>query len=319
MGRDSGKRRLVLPGGSGFLGRILLNWFASRDWEVVVLSRRVDESSSFARFVQWDGETLGDWCAELDGATAVVNLAGRSVNCRYDALNRRLMMDSRVKSTNIIGEAIARCDSPPRVWLNSSTATIYKHSFDVPMTEADGAIGATPEAKDAFSVEIAKSWERALDDAKTPNTRKVALRTAMVFGADADSVFAVLRRLARLGLGGRMGSGKQYVSWIHERDFCRAVDWLIGRDDMGGAVNLTAPNPVTNAEMMRLFRSRCGIPIGLPATPWMLEVGAVLMRTETELILKSRRVVPERLLESGFRFEFEEMEAAIEEIATNVA
>lgn len=309
--RDS---KLVLPGGSGFLGRILAEWFATLGWEVVVLTRRPTARCTNARVVAWDGRTLGDWSGELDGATAVVNLAGRTVNCRYTRRNREQMMNSRVNSTRVLGEAIAQCNSPPRVWLNSSTATIYKHSFNTPMDEV-GAIGATREANDAFSVEIAQAWERALDDAVTPRTRKVALRTVMVFGSDGDSVFGVLRGLTRRWLGGRMGSGCQYVSWIHERDFCRAIEWLIERDDIAGAVNIAAPNPVPNAEMMRLFREVCGVRIGLPAARWMLEIGAILLRTETELILKSRRVVPGRLLESGFRFEFPEMKSALASVA----
>ena len=315
MDADGQGSKLVLPGGSGFLGRIIADWFSRRGWDVVVLSRRGTISDREVRFVHWDGATLGDWTSELDGAAAVVNLAGRSVNCRYTKRNRERMMLSRVDSTRILGEAIGRCDRPPRVWLNSSTATIYKHSLDRPMDEATGEIGATPEAKDAFSVEIAQAWEDAMNRAVTPQTRKVALRTAMVFGTDADSVFGVLRGLTRRRLGGRMGSGRQYVSWIHERDFRRAVEWLIDRDDIAGPVNLAAPHPVTNAEMMRAFRVLCGVRIGLPATRWMLEIGAFFLRTETELILKSRRVIPSRLLDSGFRFEYEHLELALAEIA----
>jgi uncharacterized protein len=314
MGADGQNSRLVLPGGSGFLGRILARWFASRGWDVVVLTRGRMARENQIRFVHWGGRTLGDWASELDGATAVVNLAGRSVNCRYTRRNRELMMNSRVDSTRVLGEAIAQCGRPPRVWLNSSTATIYKHSLDKPMIETTGEIGATPEARDAFSVAIAQAWEKAFFDAATPHTRKVALRAAMVFGADADSVFGVLRNLTRRRLGGPMGTGRQSVSWIHERDFCRSVEWLIERDDIEGPVNLAAPNPVTNAEMMRAFRELCGVRIGLPATRWMLEIGAFFLRTETELVLKSRRVLPGRLLECGFQFDFATMQPALAEI-----
>lgn len=307
--------KLVLPGGSGLLGRMLARWFAQRAWDVVVLTRGRTTRDRDVRFVHWDGRTLGEWASEIDGATAVVNLAGRSVNCRYTRRNCELMMNSRVESTRVLGDAIAQCDRPPRVWLNSSTATIYRHSLDRPMDEATGEIGPTPEAKDAFSVAIAQAWEKTFFDAATPNTRRVALRAAMVFGADADSVFGVLRNLTRRRLGGRMGTGQQFVSWIHERDFCRAVEWLIDRDDIAGPVNLAAPHPVANAEMMRLFRELCGVRIGLPATRWMLEIGAFFLRTETELILKSRRVIPGRLLDSGFRFEHERLETALAEIA----
>ena len=158
----------------------------------------------------------------------------------------------------------------------------------------------------------------ALREAATPATRKVALRITLVFGA-SGGVFPVLRRLARFGLGGRMGSGKQYVSWIHEEDFCRAVEWLITRDDLNGPINLAAPHPVTNAEMMRLLRKACGAPFGLPATEWMLEIGAFFLRTETELILKSRRVVPGRLLASGFSFHFPDLENALRNLEQSKA
>jgi len=215
-------RRIVIPGGTGFLGRLLADWFAARGWAVVILSRQIYARTRTTRFTHWDGETLGAWAGELEGAAAVVNLAGRSVNCRYTATNREQMMRSRVDSTRVLGEAIANCERPPRVWLNAGTATIYKHSVDKAMDES-GDIGGTAEVNDAFSIEIARAWESALNDADTPWTRKVALRSAMVFGADTESVFGVVWRLTRRRLGGPMGDGRQYVSWIHERDFCRVV------------------------------------------------------------------------------------------------
>jgi hypothetical protein len=259
----------------------------------------------------WDGKSLGEWAKLVDGADVVVNLAGRSVNCRYHARNRRLILESRVNSTRVLGEAIAQCAQPPRVWLNASTATIYKHSIDRPMDEATGEIGATPEANDAFSVEVARAWEQALNQARTPDTRKVALRTAMVLGNGRNSVLPVLRLFARFGLGGKMASGRQFVSWIHEVDFCRAIEWLIAREDFIGPVNLAAPNPVPNREMMECVREVCRAPFGLPATRWMLELGAFFLRTETELIIKSRRVVPTRLMAAGFQFRFPHLREAL--------
>lgn len=306
--------KLIIPGGSGFLGRILAPWFAGRGWSVVVLSRKNSAPAGGVRFVPWDGETIGDWARELDGAAAVVNLAGRSVNCRYTRRNRREILQSRLRSTRVLGQAIAACAAPPPVWLNSSTATIYKHSFDRPMDEATGTIGATPEAKDAFSIEVAQAWERTLEECPTPGTRKVALRTAMVLAAGRGGVLDVLHRLVRLRLGGTMGRGDQFVSWIHGEDFCGAVAWLIDRESLSGPVNLAAPQPVPNRDLMRVLRRRCGVRIGLPATRWMLEVGAVLLRTETELILKSRRVVPGRLLDAGFRFRFPDVETALDDL-----
>ncbi|MGB0581943.1 MAG: epimerase [Limisphaerales bacterium] len=240
-----------------------------------------------------------------------MNLAGRSVDCRYHARNRRLIMDSRVKSTRVLGQAIAQCQLPPRVWLNSSTATIYEHSYETPMDEWKGRVRATPEAKDEFSLEVAKAWENAFAECHAPDTRKVAMRTAMVLGTEDGGVYRVLRRLTRLGLGGAMGDGRQFVSWIHADDFCRAADWLISEAATCGVVNVTAPNPLVNHEMMNLLRGKLGVPFGLPAAKWMLEIGAFLLSTETELIIKSRRVIPRRLEQDGFRFRYRHFEQAV--------
>jgi len=312
------KNHTVVAGGSGFIGRILTDTLVSGDNDVVVLTRSPRATARPIRQVQWDGRTLGDWARELDGARALVNLAGRSVSCRYNARNRREILESRVNSTRVLGEAIARCNTPPRVWLNASTATIYKHTFDQPMDEATGVIGATPEAKDAFSIEVARAWEETLKEAPAPATRKVALRTAMVFALGEGGVFRVLRRLTRFGLGGSIAGGHQLISWIHEDDFCRAVEWLIDRDDFSGPVNVASPNPIQQGEMMRIFRRECGALFGLPATRRMLEIAAFVHRTEAELILKSRYVVPGRLLAAGFQFRFPKMEDAVREIEQRI-
>jgi len=306
------KRCIVIAGGNGFLGRVLTADFLSQKDEVIVLTRSPQMQGLGAKEIAWDGKTPGDWVKFLDGTDVLINLAGRSVDCRYHDRNRRLIFNSRVDSTRALGEAIKRCARPPAVWLNASTATIYNHSFDRPMDE-HGEIAATPEAKDEFSVAVAQAWERTLNEADTPETRKIAMRMAMVLG-NTGGVFPMLCRLVRCGLGGRMADGNQFVSWIHERDLCRAIQWLIGRNDICGAVNLAAPNPIPNREMMRILRKVCGRPFGLPATAWMLEVGAFLLRTETELVIKSRRVVPGRLLKSGFEFTFPTIEAAFRDI-----
>lgn len=309
--------RLMLAGGSGFLGQALARHFQALGWEVVVLTRS-PQSQRIAREVGWDAETLGAWVSELEGAAAVVNLTGRSVDCRYNAANRRLIMDSRVNSTRVIGQAIAQCAQPPRVWLNASSATIYRHTFGPAWDESGADFAATPEVQDEFSLAVIHAWERALNEAPTPRTRKVALRTTMVLGRAHNSVFPVLRRLARLGLGGRMGSGEQFVSWLHETDFLRAVEFIIAHDELSGPVNCASPNPVPNHELMRAFRELVRMPGGLPATRWMLEVGAFFLRTETELILKSRRVVPGRLLRSGFEFRFPELRGALADLQGRV-
>jgi len=279
-----------------------------------VLTRRARVRGDGVKEVAWDGKALGNWEDFVDGAEAVINLTGKSVDCRYTEANRREITASRVDSTRVLGKAIAQCKSPPRVWLNASSATLYKHTFDRQNDES-GETGATRAAKDEFSIEVIRQWESAFDEAQTPHTRKVALCTAMVLGNARNSVYRVMRRLAKFGLGGRMGSGRQYASWIHQDDFCRAIEWLIAHEEISGVVNLCAPNPLPNAEMMKLFRQLCDLPFGLPASEWMLEIGAFFLRTETELIIKSRRVVPGRLLASGFTFQFPEMRGALTDLS----
>jgi uncharacterized protein (TIGR01777 family) len=306
--------KIVIPGGAGQLGRLLTGRLRARGDAVMVLSRNVE-----AHAVLWDGKTLGPWRRVLDGADAVINLAGRSVDCRYDERHRSEIFDSRVDSTWLLGEAIARSAFPPPVWLQMSTATIYAHRFDAANDEATGIIGGEePDAPAAwkFSIDVARAWEEALDAADTPATRKVKMRSAMVMAAARGGPFAALHRHVMLGFG-RFGDGRQYMSWIHERDFVRAVEWLLGQE-IEGAVNLAAPDPLPNAEFTRILRHACGGHFGIPASGWMLELGALLARTEPELVLKSRRVVPTRLLESGFTFDYPHWQAAADELCARL-
>jgi uncharacterized protein (TIGR01777 family) len=307
--------RIIIPGGSGQLGTDLARMFQAAGHEPVVLSRT--PRSAPWRVVVWDARSLGGWQAEIEDADVVINLAGRSVNCRYTPQHRREILESRVESTKVVGAAIAQAKNPPRVWLQMSTATIYAHRHDAPNDETTGLIGGSePDAPDTwrFSIEVAQAWERALEEAVTPQTRKVALRSAMVMSPDRGGVFDVLLGLVRRGLGGQSGDGRQYVSWIHHRDFERAVTWLIEHDAFAGPVNLAAPDPLPNADFMRILREAWGTGLGLPATDWMLEVGALALGTETELILKSRRVVPGRLLQGGFAFQFPDWAEASREL-----
>ncbi len=297
--------KIVIPGGSGQVGTLLARAFHRDGHDVVVLGRRPLHAPW--RTVEWDGNTVGAWAKEFAGADVVINLAGRSVNCRYTAANRADIMESRTRSTRAVGQAIARTPRPPRIWLQASTATIYAHRYDAANDEATGILGGNePSAPETwrFSIDVATAWERALDEAVVSETRTVKLRSAMVMNVDRDSIFDELLGLVRHGLGGTAGAGRQYVSWIHPDDFVAALYWIINRADMTGAVNVASPNPLPNREFMRTLRAACGVKLGLPATAWMLEVGAFFLRTETELILKSRRVVPTRLLQSGFTFRF---------------
>lgn len=306
--------KIVIPGGSGQVGTLLARTFHAEGHEVVVLSRKPRPAPW--RTAAWDGETVGSWAAEVDGAGAVVNLAGHTVNCRYHAANRRRILESRVRSTRAVGQAIAGARRPPPVWLQASTATLYAHRYDAPNDERGMQGGGEPGAPRAwdFSIEVARAWEAALEAADTPHTRRVALRAAMVMSPDRGGVFDALLGLARLGLGGRHGDGRQYVSWVHEHDFVRAVRWLLEHGEMEGAVNVAAPVPLPNAEFMRVLREAAGIRFGLPQPAWMLALGALLLRTETELVLKSRRVVPGRLREAGFVFEHPEWPGAAREL-----
>ena len=307
--------KIVIAGGTGQVGTVLARKFHADGHDVVILSRKTTKADW--QIVTWDAENLGDWKDEIDGSDVVINLAGRSVNCRYNAENRRQIMDSRVNSTKVIGEAISQSENPPKVWLQSSTATIYAHRFDAPNDEITGIIAEIqPDAPSAwnFSIDVAKTWERITNEAVTPNTRKVLMRSAMIMSPDRDGIFDTMLGLVRKGLGGTASDGKQYISWIHDRDFIRAIDWLIEHEELSGVINLASPNPLPNAEFMRSFREAWGTKLGLPAMEWMLEIGAIFMRTETELILKSRRVVPTRMLESGFTFDFPNWKSAAEDL-----
>jgi len=307
--------KIIIPGGSGHLGTLLTRAFREKGHDVIVLTRSRNQAG-----VLWDGRTLGPWATLLDGADAVVNLAGRSVDCRYNARNREEILRSRVESTRVLGEAIAACTNPPPVWLQASTATIYAHRFDAGNDEYNGILGGDePGAPETwrFSIDVAKAWEEAFDTAATPATRKVKMRTAIVMCAAQGGAFHKMRRHVRMGFG-RFGDGRQYVSWIHERDFVRAVDWLIGHDRVEGIVNIAAPHPLPVAELMEAIRHEENVPLHVPVPKWMVEIGAWLLRTESELVLKSRRVVPRRLRELGFPFEFPRWPAAARDLCASV-
>lgn len=314
--------KIVIPGGTGQVGGLLRRALVARGDEVTVLSRRPETLEPGVRHVVWDGRTLGEWARELEGADAVVNLAGRTVSCRYNDTNLRQMMNSRIDSTRVVGEAIARAANPPKVWLQSSTATIYADARsrpdDLPHDETNGVIGGDEPDVPLYweySVRIARRWEQEQEAASTPATRRVALRTAMVMTPDRGGVFDYLSWMARLGIGGPVAGGRQYVSWIHGDDFVRAVLFLVEDREISGPVIVASPDPVPQRELMRSLRRAWGRRFGLPATRPMAELGAFALRTDTELLLKSRRVVPGRLLDAGFTFEHPQWEAAAADLA----
>jgi uncharacterized protein len=306
--------RIVIPGGSGHLGRILARHFHTLGHRVTVITRT--PIGAPWRVVAWNGHGPDRWVKELNGADVVINLAGRSVDCRYIGVNRREILQSRIVPTRILGEAIGELSEPPRLWMNASTATIYRHALDQEMDEETGEYGGCePDAPRewAFSVDVAVQWEEMFFQAKTPRTRRIALRSAMVMSA-AGGAFPALLRLVRLGMGGAAGSGNQFVSWVHEIDFVRAIEHLIERQDCADVVNIAAPCPLPNREFMAVLRETWGTSFGINLSERMLEFGAVVLWTETELILKSRRVVPARLLQEGFRFAFPEWPAAARDL-----
>lgn len=316
--------KIILAGGTGQVGRLILRAWTRAGHECVVLTRNPPavaapnvEIGPRVRIFPWDGRTLGPWTEQLDGADLVVNLAGRSVNCRYTEANLKRMMDSRVEPTRVLGQAIAATRTPPRVWLQSSTATIYAHRYDAPNDEAGGLIGGREPGVPALwkrSVDIALAWEAALDAAPTPRTRKVALRSAMIMSPDRGGVFSAFATLCSLGMGAQ-GDGRQFVSWIHEHDFVSALDWIIADETLSGAINLCAPQPLPNRAFIDAIHAALNRPLTVRAPAWVLELGAFFHRTETELLLKSRRVVPGRLLAAGFKFQFPAWPAAAADLA----
>ncbi|HET9341698.1 MAG TPA: TIGR01777 family oxidoreductase [Candidatus Eremiobacteraceae bacterium] len=304
MGRS--RLKVVIPGGTGSIGTVLAKHFHEAGDDVTVIARSTARNARW-RTVVWDGGTLGDWAQAIDGADVVINLAGRSVNCRYTPENRRIIIESRTTTTRLVGQAIAAANKRPRTWMNASTATIYRHALDRPQDEKTGELGGDEPgapAKWNFSIDVATAWERAFVDAAAPGVRKIILRLAIVMEPYTHSTLALLSGLVRKGLGGANGSGSQRVSWVHDVDLARTIEFLIASEDTDGIINVSSPNPVPNRDFMRALRDAMGVKIGLPATEPMLRVGAFLMGSETELVLKSRWVLPTRLLESGFTFTY---------------
>jgi len=304
-------KHLVIAGANGFLGRELIEFFQNAGWEATALVRnpKTIKDCAKTKIIPWDGNTIGPWANAIEGADALINLCGKSVNCRYHKKNKETILRSRLDTTKILNTAVERSSNPPKVWINASTATIYEHSIDYPNTEQKGIIGQ------GFSVAVAQAWEREFFRLDSPSVRKIAIRTSMVLGHGKNSVYPVLARLAKLGIGGKSSKGYQMISWIHIGDFLRAIRFLIDEDDLAGVVNLTAPAAVANNVFMKTLRLKLGIPFGLDHCRPLLEIAAFLMRTETELILKSRFAYPERLLKHRFIFTYPFVDEALEQLA----
>ena len=289
-------KKLIIAAGTGFLGNVLIQHFKNKFEEIVILTRGKSEIKNQIKYVNWNAKSFSGWEKELENTDVVINLAGKSVDCRYTEKNKTEILASRIDSTKILNQAILQCKNPPKHFINSSTATIYRHSEDKEMDEYTGEIG------NDFSMNVAKTWEKTFYEVETQKTLKTAIRTSIVLGKNGGA-FIPLKRLTQLGLGGKNGNGSQFVSWIHEKDFARAVEFIIEKE-LSGCINVVSPLPVRNEEFMKKLQKEIGIPFGLLISKSMLEIGARIIKTETELVLKSRNVIPKRLTENGFEFQF---------------
>ncbi|MBJ2126546.1 TIGR01777 family oxidoreductase [Flavobacterium sp. IB48] len=299
-------KKLIIAAGTGFLGQVLIDHFKDKFDEIVILTRGKSKTIDGIKYLNWNARTFTGWEKELENASVLINLAGKSVDCRYTKENKKEILWSRIDSTKVLNKAVLNCKNPPKHWLNSSTATIYRFSLDKQMDEIDGEIG------NDFSINVALSWEKAFFKTETPKTLKTALRTSIVLGKNGGA-FVPLKTLAKIGFGGKQGSGNQFVSWIHEDDFANAVDFIIEKE-MTGVINVVSPTPIRNVDFMEKLRKAVGFPFGIPLNKFFLEIGSFFIRTETELVLKSRNVIPKWLLENGFRFKFGDIDEAFKNL-----
>lgn len=299
-------KKIIIAAGTGFLGEILVEHFKMKCEEIIILTRGKEKKLDNISYIHWDAKSLTGWEKELENADVLINLAGKSVDCRYTEENKAEILSSRTESTTILYKAISKCQNPPKHWLNSSTATIYRHSEEQQMDEYTGETGNN------FSMDVAKAWEKVFFENETPNTKKTALRTSIVLGKNGGA-FLPLKNLTRLGFGGKQGNGKQFISWIHEKDFARSLSFIIDKE-LIGVINIVSPSPIQNKDFMKMLRQSMGIPFGTALGKRMLEFGARIIGTETELVLKSRNVIPKRLTENNFTFQFTDLHLAFENL-----
>jgi len=298
--------KLIIAAGTGFLGQVLVHKFKDKFDEIVILTRGKSKTIDGIKYINWNAKSFSGWENELENATVLINLAGKSVDCRYTKENKKEILWSRIQSTRILNKAVLNCANPPKHWLNSSTSTIYRFSLDKQMDEVDGEIG------NDFSINVALSWEKAFFKTETPNTLKTALRTSIVLGENGGA-FIPLKTLAKTGFGGKQGKGNQFVSWIHEEDFANAIEFVIQREIVG-IVNVVSPEPIRNADFMQKLRKAVGFPFGIPLNTFLLEIGSFIIRTQPELVLKSRNVIPKRLLDNEFKFKFGDIDEAFKDL-----
>jgi len=295
--------KIIIAGGTGFLGESLEKYFVNKNYEVKILTRTPKRKNE----IFWDAKTIGNWKNELKNTDVLINLAGKSVDCRYNDKNKKEIYNSRISSTKVLQQAINECQNPPKIWLNASSATIYVHSETHLNTERNGIIG------DDFSMNICKSWEKEFFKTENQNIRKVALRTSIVLGKNGGA-FPKFKQITKLGLGGKQGRGNQMMSWIHIDDFCEAVNFIIQNEKLEGAINITAPKPFSNKQMMNQLQKKLKVPFGIPSSIWLLELASIFIKTETELMLKSRNGYPEVLLENGFKFRYPSFDNALNQL-----
>ncbi len=297
-------KKIVIAAGTGFLGKVLTQHFKNKVEKIIILTRGKGRIEGNIHYLHWDANTVGDWKDEINNADVLINMTGRSVDCRYNQKNKDLIMSSRIQSTRVLGKAVAACEIPPKVWLNSSTATIYRHSLDKEMDEIHGEVGT------GFSVDVATQWEKTFFEQQTSKTRKIALRTSIVLGKSGGA-FPPILNLSKIGFGGKQGDGNQKLSWIHQTDFARSVEFIINNSKIKDVINIVAPKPSTNAAFMKTLQNVTKTPIAIPISKPLLEFGARIIKTETELILKSRNVVPLKLIDNGFQFLYPDLESAL--------
>jgi uncharacterized protein (TIGR01777 family) len=299
-------RKIVIAAGTGFLGKILVDHFNGKFEEIIVLTRGESKTIDTIKYVNWNAKKLSGWEKELENTDILINLTGKSVDCRYTEFNKNEILNSRIDSTKILNQAVLQCKNPPVHWLNSSTSTIYRHSIDKEMDEYSGEIG------NDFSMNVAKSWEKSFFETETPKTLKTALRTSIVLGKKGGA-FLPLKNLAKFGFGGKQGNGNQFVSWIHEEDFARAIEFIIDKKIVG-VINIVSPKPIKNNDFMKTLRKSLNVAIGIPVGERLLKIGAKLIGTESELVLKSRNVIPKRLTENGFDFEYGDLKKTFDNL-----